>query len=370
MTGPRDLVLPALILKDSALTANLRAMAAWCAENEFLLAPHGKTSMCLQIFARQMQAGAWAMTVATIPQALVCLESGIKRVLIANQVSGEANIRALAAVLNSDETAEIYCLVDSVAGVRHLAANLESADARRPVGVLVEIGRTGWRTGARSEVQARQVFDAVRESAEHMTFSGFEAFEGMAKNADEAQDFLMEVAAIAGRITGIRAISEELIFSAGGSSYLGPLKRVLSGLKGWKRVVRSGCYVTHDHGIYAAHQTTGLAGDHTLPHFEAALELWAYVQSLPDPGTAILTFGKRNCAYDITLPVPLDLAGAVVRALNDQHAYLSYPDRIVLSVGDMVRLGISHPCTAFDKWRTIPLVDDDYNVIDVYETRF
>jgi D-serine dehydratase len=135
-------------------------------------------------------------------------------------------------------------------------------------------------------------------------------------------------------------------------------------------VLRSGCYVTHDHGIYAQQQKAALAAEPSLPRFSPALELWACVQSLPDPGVAIVTFGKRNCAYDISLPTPIDLEDAKVTAINDQHAYLSYPESVKLSVGAMLRFGISHPCTAFDKWRSIPLVDDDYNVIDVYRTVF
>jgi D-serine deaminase-like pyridoxal phosphate-dependent protein len=73
------------------------------------------------------------------------------------------------------------------------------------------------------------------------------------------------------------------------------------------------------------------------------------VQSLPDPGVAILTFGKRSSAYDIELPVALDLPGAVVTTINDQHPYLSYPAEaypadVNLAVGMKLRFGISHPC--------------------------
>jgi D-serine dehydratase len=39
-------------------------------------------------------------------------------------------------------------------------------------------------------------------------------------------------------------------------------------------------------------------------------------------------------------------------------------------LGNLVRLGISHPSTLFDKWRTIPLVDDAYKVIDLHRTSF
>ncbi|HEY3840244.1 MAG TPA: hypothetical protein VGL72_26910, partial [Bryobacteraceae bacterium] len=359
MNAP-DLALPALVLRDTALDTNIRRMAGWCEQNGFLLAPHGKTTMCPQIFARQMSAGACAMTVATVPQARICLDNGIRRILIANQVAGEANIRALAAAMNRHPEAEFCCLVDSVEGVHQLSEGLKRAATQHPLNVLIEIGKPGWRTGARSFAQALQIFDALPGCASQLTFRGFEAFEGLAKTPVEAQEFLAVVADIAERITADSS-ADDLIFSAGGSSYLGPVKRIFQQLnRRWKCVLRSGCYVTHDHGIYARQQASALETDPTLPRFEPALELWACVQSLPDPGIAILTFGKRNCAYDVTLPVPIDLAGGTITAINDQHAYLSYPANVQLRVGSPLRLGISHPCTAFDKWQEIPLVDDNY----------
>ena len=364
-----DLPLPALVLRETALNANIQRMAGWCGQNGFLLAPHGKTTMCPKIFVRQMNAGAWAMTVATVPQALVCLDAGIERVLIANQVTGEANIRLLAAAMHRHPQAEFFCLVDSVDGLQHLANGLQRANAGRPLNVLVEIGKPGWRTGARSLDQARLVFDRLSRQR-LLAFRGFEAFEGLAKTPQEAADFLDVVAGIAGHLAA-NSPAADLILSVGGSSYLGPVKRIFQQIgPRWKCVLRSGCYVTHDHGIYARQQAAALEADPTLPGFEPALELWASVQSLPDPGIAILTFGKRNCAYDITLPVPLDLEGAAITVINDQHAYLSYPPGVQLAIGSPLRLGISHPCTAFDKWREIPLVDDNYNVIDIYRTFF
>jgi len=35
-----------------------------------------------------------------------------------------------------------------------------------------------------------------------------------------------------------------------------------------------------------------------------------------------------------------------------------------------VCLGISHPCTAFDKWQLIPVVDEEYRIVDVVRTFF
>jgi D-serine deaminase-like pyridoxal phosphate-dependent protein len=85
--------------------------------------------------------------------------------------------------------------------------------------------------------------------------------------------------------------------------------------------------------------------------------------------------GKRDAPHDEGLPVPLRIRGAngvvsdasacTVTRLNDQHSYVEVPAGVTVAVGDLMCFGISHPCTAFDKWRVIPVVEDDYTVSDL-----
>ncbi len=67
---------------------------------------------------------------------------------------------------------------------------------------------------------------------------------------------------------------------------------------------------------------------------------------------------------------PLDAAAL---EMNDQHLFVRFvATGRAPAVGELVRLGLSHPCTAFDKWRTIPVIAsrDDPRVIRWIETRF
>ena len=364
-----DLHFPLMLLKESALAHNIAAMAEWCGSRNYLLAPHGKTTMCPALFRRQLAAGAWAITVANAAQFLVAAEHGVKRIVIANQLTGRANIHSVAAAMAHDAALESWCLVDSVAGVEHLATHLKTSGLRRPLPVLVEWGHAGWRTGVRSLEQGIEVFRAVAAHSGTLQFAGVEAFEGLAGDAAAAQEFLAGIAALAGEIPANDRAG--LIFSIGGSGHLDLVHLALDAVpSSWTKVVRSGCYVTHDHAHYDILQKD--AEDRRLadiPIFRPALELWSYVQSIPDSGRALLTFGKRDCPFDMELPIPLNVAGKIT-ALNDQHAYLEFPPGTQLEVGNRVACGISHPCTAFDKWRTLPVVDDDYNVIDLYDTYF
>jgi D-serine dehydratase len=383
---------PLLVLKESALAYNLAAMAEWCAANKFQIAPHGKTTMTPRIFERQMEAGAWAITVATVSQAAICAEIGIKRVLIANQVVGRANLRSLAAMMKADPTLDVLCLVDSREGTEFLTSEWQAAGANRCLGVLVEMGRQGWRTGARSVESARELCAEVLRHPQTLRLRGIEGFEGLAhapepeEEARQVEQFLTTIAALGKEVQSLhRADKDPLLLSFGGSGFLDVVGEVGQQMRGdFQIVIRSGCYVTHDHGHYAhklAAAQQRRAGGAPLPAFRPALELWSHVQSKPEEGLAILNFGKRDCSYDIGLPIPLfalnpnsgrriDLNTATVFNTNDQHAHLRGPGSEHLRVGDQVCCGISHPCTAFDKWRALPVVDDSYNLLDIYRTYF
>jgi len=400
--------MPLLVLRDSAIEHNLRAMADWCARAGVLIAPHGKTTMAPQLFARQLAAGAWGITAATISQAQVYRAFGIARILIANELTDPAGIGWLAAELTADPSWECLAYADSYAGVRLLAETLRAHGAGRPLGVLVELGFPGGRTGCRTVADALDVAAAVR-AADGLVLAGVAGYEG-GLGADTGAETLTRVAAfcadlreLAGRLPGEPpppagpeggpVPRPSWIVSAGGSAYFDIVASELTaretGAHPLTVVLRSGCYVTHDHGTYAMlSPAAGRGGPALVP----ALELWAPVLSCPEPGVAIVCAGRRDASFDQGLPVPLRVrpvsggrpAGGerhpravpvppgqlVVTRLDDQHGYLHGPAVANLAPGDLICLGISHPCSTFDKWRVIPVVDDGHRVIDVVHTFF
>ena len=359
-------------------------MAEWCAERGVSLAPHGKTTMAPQLYARQLEAGAWGITAATIGQVRVMRAFGVPRVLMANELVQPAGLRWLAAELAADPGFEALCLVDGLAGLARMEEALAAARPARPLGVLVELSRRGARTGARSPEAALEVGRAVGRSAV-LELAGVEGYEGSIAHdrtpeaLERVRAHLREVGELARTLDGegAFALREEVVVSAGGSVFFDEVADALATLalsRPTRVVLRSGCYLTHDHAHYAR---LSPLGDRLRP----ALELWAEVISLPEDGLAILCFGKRDAPYDLELPIPfavrrragplepLEPGRLTVRDTDDQHAYLDV-DGVTLEVGDLVGLGISHPCTAFDKWRLLPLVDEDYRVTGGVRTFF
>lgn len=386
-----DLPLPLMVLKRSALDHNAAVFGEYLAASDLSLAPHGKTTMSPQIFAEQLSHGAWGMTAATANQVQVMHAYGIKRVVMANQLLGKANVEAIAGMLAADPEFEFYCFVDSVEQLHNLARHL--GRPARPVNLLLEVGVRGGRTGVRTVKDGLGVAAAIAAADPAVfRFAGVAAFEGVVPGLDKGTapvgDFASFVVDVARSLpASLYQARGEFILSGGGSSYFDIVAEAFKALElavPVRVLLRSGCYVTHDSGAYHSAQEQAKSDPHRHEHHPAdlqpALEVWAYVQSRPEPDLAFLSMGKRDVPYDVGLPVPLRLfrpgvgflpvGSASVFATNDQHAYVRLGEGASWQVGDLVASGISHPCTAFDKWRFIPVVNDDYDVIDGMLTFF
>jgi D-serine dehydratase len=388
------LVFPLLTLRESALANNLAAMAAYCTRAGVALAPHGKTAMSPELAARQLAHGAWGITVASIGQLQVYRAFGFSRLLLANELTDATGIAWLAGELAADPGFEAYCYVDSLDGVAILNAQLSRYPAGRALPVLVEIGHAGGRTGCRTDEQALAVAKAAQASGT-LTVAGVAGYEGTMGGGSEQQR-LSEVAAFCRRLRGLAdtlgdALDDALritgritggprIVTAGGSAYFDVVTRELTadgpGAVPVQVILRSGAYLTYDHGFYGTVSPDG-RGAAGAPALRPALELWAQVLSRPEPGLALLGAGRRDVGFDKGLPVPLRVlgrdtstAGWAITELNDQHAYLRLDAEADLRPGDLVSLGISHPCTTLDKWRVLVVLNDDDLVIDIVHSFF
>jgi len=386
-----DLPFPIALLRDSSLQHNIDWMQAFARARGVQIAPHGKTTMSPEIYRRQIAAGAWGISFATIYQLGVGLESGIKRALIANQVVCDADLDGLAATLTADAQLKVWFLVDSVAQVERIESWQKKHGASIGFDCLLEIGIDGKRTGCRTLAEVVKVAGRISASPA-LRLGGIECYEGSVAQCDTAHDS-KEVGALMQRVVAAATEcdrcgffdNDEVLMTAGGSALFdlvtGGLLPALS--KPVTGILRSGCYVTHDHGSYMRLLHKVEERIERADSLKPAIEVWAMVQSCPEPGLAILTCGKRDISYDLELPVALfhhvvgEAApqaiseGWQLTALNDQHAYLRFPaGQAGPAVGDLIGLGISHPCTTFDKWRWLPVVDDQYAVIDAVTTRF
>jgi D-serine dehydratase len=387
-----DLALPLAVLKRSALQHNLHWMRDFCAQRGLFLAPHGKTSMSPELWQMQLDAGAWGISFATVFQAAVGARHGVPVLLIANQVIQRAELDALALLHAEHPALRSFFLVDAVGQVEQIEAWARARGFQGRFEVLLELGLA--RTGCRSDEQARVLARRIHESPV-LQLAGIECYEGTTAACDHTQDR----ATVQGLMDRVDAIAreaiangwfahDEIIISAGGSAIFDLVAERLKPALGRpvRGVLRSGCYLTHDHQRYTRYLCCVGERLNLRETLKPALELLACVQSCPEPGLALLSMGKRDVSHDLDLPMPLWRSGAPggtpqavpahwrIDALNDQHAYLRFdasaPRSEWPALGETVASGISHPCTTFDKWRWMPVVDDAYQVVDAVSTWF
>jgi D-serine dehydratase len=393
-----DTSFPVAVLKTSALKHNLDWMRRFCERYGATLAPHGKTTMSPQLFGAQLANGAWGITLASATQVQVAHRFGVRRVLLANQLVARADTNAVLQLMHDDPDFECIVLADSLAGVERLAEAVDAHPLARKLAVLVELGVPGKRAGCRTMDEAMTVARAVA-GAPGLELAGFEGYEGLLGTGDR-ESTERAVSEFVERLNALVRESDdeglfgaaEILLSAGGSAYFDLVARGFAHVGKLSRpvrpVLRSGCYLTSDHGDYnrligALNLREDQAASDVL---QPALEVWSVVQSRPEPNLAILTMGKRDASYDVDLPIPVwhhrpgpgvpqalpD--GCTIFKMNDQHAYLRLPDGHPLCddllVGDLVGCGISHPCTTFDKWPLLLAVDDDYVVRFALNTYF
>jgi D-serine deaminase-like pyridoxal phosphate-dependent protein len=386
----RDGFLPPLtVLDEAALTHNLTTMADFCARHGFAHAPHGKTTMAPQLYAKHFAHGAWGLTAANASQLRIYRAFGVNRVIVANELVDAAALRWLAGELDRDPGFELMCWVDSARGVELMTGALRAAGATRPLDVLIELGLPGGRTGVRDAATALAVAEAVAASPA-LRLTGVAGYEGAVTNDTSTEGlgavhaYLSRLRALALDLAGRGHFDglDQVIVTAGGSAYFDQVVQVLG--EAWPLpvlpVLRSGAYITHDEGTYERSSPLGAHPRLDGPRLRPAARGWAQVMSKPEPRLAFVTAGKRDLPYDIDLPVPVlrrsgdavtPLTGCVLTSMNDQHGFVTLSTEDAVEVGDWVALGLSHPCTTFDKVPILPVVGaDGETVVDLIRTFF
>ncbi len=393
----RDLTTPLAVLNRDAIEENSRWIAAVMAQYRVSLCPHGKTTMAPQLFRKQLDDGCWGITLSTQHHVQVARHYGVARIFLANQILDPGFLSYIARSQIDDPDFDFYFLVDSLEGAALLEEIAAAHPGHRPFQVLIELGSPFARTGCRTEAAARLIAERLAGMQHAALLVGIEGFEGSIRGADRTEierritEFLVfmtqtaEAFAAAGLFRG-----KEILLTAGGSAFFDLVAKALSrpAFDSPSRVVlRSGCYISHDAGMYEREIARALERSPELATLDAAprqaLTVWATVQSRPEPGLAFLNAGRRDVSYDAHLPRPLRHAsdataltvwdlpdGYEITMLNDQHAYLKCPEDSPLRPGDLVELGISHPCTTFDKWDVLCVIDEHFNVVDAVKTFF
>lgn len=382
-----QICLPALLMKKHAALHNIDWMQRFANETAVCLAPHAKTSMTPWLLQQQLAAGAWGLTVATPYQACVAAEVGAEHILLANQLVGTANCELISQLLTAGKT--VFVFVDNADNAIALSQSFAGKEQRLPV--LIELGTAGGRSGCRDNQQALALAHQINQLP-GLCLAGLSFYEGVVSDSDSAasiKTFVQRAAALAKALYRQQLLQHPTTLITGaGSVWYDIVERELNRStlpENMKIVIRPGCYVSHDHGIYQQAQQQILQRSTQVkrlgPPLQNTLEIAAYVQSVPEHGLAIIGLGKRDAAFDAGLPairkiyrsgkLLADFAiPSTTYRIMDQHCFWKYPAEISPQVGDIVLAVTSHPCLTFDKWRTFWLIDENYTLLQAVDTCF
>lgn len=376
-----DVSLPVAVIYESALDSNVAWMQSFADRHGAKLAPHGKTTMAPSLFKRQIDAGSWAITVATAVQASVAFQQGIFRILMANQLVGVPNMSLVADAISSG--LEFYCFVDSVENLIQLGTFF--GERNLSLNVLIELGIEGGRCGCRTAEEIETLLNALREQR-NLKLVGIGGYEGLISGGNETADVAAYGKKLVNTVrelreSGILEVKAPLV-TASGSKWFDIIAKEFEEMQeDYTPVHRPGCYIVHDHKLYSGAMAEIKRRNPSLDGgLVPALEVLAYIQSVPEPGLAIVALGKRDIGSEPDLPIPLRLYSKSIGMVNiedwktfnimDQHTFIRVPTDLPVSVGDIVAFGTSHPCLTFDKWRSLLIVDDDLSIRQEVETFF
>lgn len=390
--------LPAATLSKSAINHNLMWMEKFAEKFNFLLAPHGKTTMLPGLFNLQLASKyCFGMTLATVPQVSAAFKNGIRRVLLANQLVGKCNMDIISSIIEKDPTFEFICLVDSSANVDQLGKFFE--ERNQNIKVLLEYGIDGGRTGMRNEAQESAVLTAIRKWTNSISVVGVEFFEGILQDEPEIRRFInWSLSRVNKLATENVFVNDEIIITGAGTSWFDIVAEDFLKFEAncpfkLKKIIRSGCYLIYDIGLYTNMEKRVLnmkLGEEKKEleilseSLRTTLKIWAYVQSVPERNLAIIGLGRRDAGNDAGFPVlhlhfrPGQVApkyfdknvSIEIFKMMDQHSFLRIGDSDDIRVGDILAFDVYHPCTTMDKWRNVLLIDDDYNVERVFMSEF
>jgi D-serine dehydratase len=346
---------------------------SFCNSVDAQLAPHVKTTMSPQLAQMQVAAGATALTVANFWQGRIFLKHGFKNLIIANEVLDPTAIAEIAKI-NKQKQAEIIFYVDSILALEIIQKHTPSEGEQN---LFIEIGTENGRGGVRELSLVEQLAQRIRTD-KRLNLIGVTGFEGAVPDAARGRRGEKKISKFCQKIVAAAELAypyksdQQFVISAGGSAYFDIVARELNKFEKPRRLLlRSGGYITHDHKYYEEIYPFALSDR----SFKPAIEVWAQVISKPEKDFGVLNLGKRDIGNDLHNPIPIKSYdgqvksfSAVIEKLNDQHGYLRGKQEF--SLAQLIGLGISHPCTTFDKWGLIPLVNDDYDLIDCLQTFF
>lgn len=343
----REIVTPALILDLDVAKRNIKYMADYISKVPAELKPHIKVQKCSELAKMQIEAGAIGVCTATVWEAIVMSRAGIEDVYIANQIGGQAKIKALA---KEAKHSRLSLAVDNKQNADDLSSAAVAAGSE--LGVLIEVDVGMGRGGVRSVDEAEDLAQHLSKLP-NLRFLGIQGYEGhcmlepnrelRVKKAKQAIDLLSEVI---DRLA--KAGFECKIVSGGGTGTYN-----ITGADPRITELQAGSYVFMDnfHG-------------NLVPGFSRSLTVLSTV-FIQHGNTIIMDAGRKSIGIDLVSPTMMEYPDYQARFFAEEHALFDVDEKCKLKLGDTVELNPGYAPTTVNLYDAFHVVEDDV-VVDIW----
>ncbi|MFZ2781802.1 MAG: DSD1 family PLP-dependent enzyme [Rectinemataceae bacterium] len=323
---------PALIIDLEAMENNIQHMADYFKGRSTTLRPHAKTHKCPIIAHKQIDAGARGITCAKLGEAEVMVESGIRDILIANQIIGKEKITRLAALARH---ADMIVAVDNPSNLRDLSAAAQVFGSE--IGIVVDVDVGMGRCGTRN-IDETVSLARLSTSLKNIRFRGVMGYEGhcvfILDKQERAEKCHLANAILVESAEAIRRAGIEVEIVSGGGTGTYDITGEYPGIT----EIEAGSYVFVD-ARYSG----------VIDVFKPALSVLATVVSRPEKDVVITDAGLKTMTNEFGMPVLRGIQGAELIKLSEEHGKI-HLDRDIpdLKPGDKVEFIPSHGCTTIN----------------------
>jgi len=317
---------PALLIDREVMLANIDLIMSSLKKQGTGWRPHSKAHKSPAVAHLLIEAGAHGITCAKVSEAEVYAATGIRDILIANQIVGPIKTRRLARLARQSD---IAVAVDSLENaLEHEAAASEAGTSPR---LVIEMNsgmnRAGIAPGQDSLELAKRIADL-----KHVRFGGVMTWEGHTLDIADASEreaaIRSSLAPVLETVQAIRDAGIEVpIVSCGGTGTF----LTTAGIEGVTEVQAGG----------------GIFGDRFYRDLDVpvqpALSLIATVTSRPNPERIIIDTGRKSVDPSNVEPEVVGLDNVARQSFSAEHGNitLNAPNTEV-KIGDRLRLNIGY----------------------------
>lgn len=343
----RELITPALIMDLDVARRNIEYMTERLSTMSAKLRPHVKCQKSPELARLQIDAGAIGVCTATLWEAIVMSRSGIRDVLIANQVAGREKISALA---KAARQGYFTVAIDNAQNAEDHSNAVQAAGSKLDVLIEVDVGMG--RGGVRSAEEALALAEHVAKLP-GLRLRGIQAYEGHCmlepdrpvriQKAIAAMDY---VGTLIDRLASAGFACE--VVSAGGTGTYD-----ITGNNPRVTEIQAGSYVFMDnfHG-------------NLVPGFSRALTVLGTVV-IHHGKTVVLDSGRKSVGIDFVPPTMVDYPYYQARYFAEEHALFDVDERCHLKLGNTVELTPGYAPTTVNLYDAYHVVEKDV-VIDIW----